>query len=45
MALDQVGRKLTNFRSIHKLVTTIADAMKGLSTLACVYFMCLYPDF
>ena len=34
IALDQVGRKLTEFRSTHELVTAIADAMKGLSVLS-----------
>ena len=40
MALDRVGRKLTDFRSTRELVTAIADAMEGSSVLACVYFMC-----
>ena len=40
MALDQVGRKLTEFRSIHKLVTAIADAMEDSSILTHVYFVC-----
>ena len=40
MALDRVGRKLTDFRSTRELVTAIADAMEGSSVLACVYFVC-----
>ena len=40
MTLDQVSRKLTEFRSAHELVTAIADTMEGSSVLACVYFMC-----
>ena len=40
MALDKVGRKLIEFRSIHELVTAIANAMEGLSFLAHVYFVC-----
>ena len=38
MALYRVGRKLTEFRSAHELVTAIADAMQGLSVLAHFYF-------
>ena len=40
MALDRVGRKLTEFRSTRELVTAIADAMEGSSVLARVYFVC-----
>ena len=39
MALDRVGRKLTEFRSSCELVTAIADAMEGLSFLTHVYFV------
>ena len=45
MALDRVGRKLTEFRSTHKLVTAIADIMEGSSVLAHVYFVCLCSAF
>ena len=38
MALDRVGRKLTEFRSARELVTAIADAMQGSSVLAHFYF-------
>ena len=40
MVLIWVGRKLTEFRFTHELVTAIANAMKGSSVLTCVYFMC-----
>jgi len=40
MALDQVGRRLTEFRSTRELVTAIVDAMEGSSVLARVYFVC-----
>jgi len=43
MALDQVGRRLTEFRSTRELVTAIADAMEGLSILTRVHFVCLCP--
>ena len=43
MALDRVGRKLTEFRSTRELVTAIADAMEGSSFLARVYFVCPCP--
>jgi len=40
MALDQVGIKLTEFRSAHELVTAIVDAMQGLSVLTpCLFHM------
>jgi len=39
MALDQVGRKLIEFRSVCEFVTAIVDAMQGLSVLAHFYFM------
>ena len=45
MTLIQVGRKLTEFRSTHKLVTAIADIMEGSSVLAHVYFVCLCSAF
>ena len=45
MALDRVGRKLTEFRSTRELVTAIADAMEGSSFLARVYFVCPCPAF
>ena len=45
MALDRVGRKLTEFRSARELVTAIADAMQGSSVLARVYFVCPCPAF
>ena len=38
MALDRVGRKLTEFRSTCKLVTAIADAMEGSSILTRILF-------
>ena len=43
MALDRVGRELTEFRSIHELVTAIADAMQGSFVLSHVYFACPCP--
>ena len=43
MALDRVGRKLTEFRSTRELVTAIADAMQGSSILIRVYLMCPCP--
>ena len=43
MALDRVGRKLTEFRSTCELVTAIADAMEGSFILAHVYFVCPCP--
>ena len=45
MALDRVGRKLTEFRSARELVTAIADAMQGSSVLPRVYFVCPCPAF
>ena len=39
MALNRVGRKLTEFRSAHELVTAIADTMQGLSVLTHFYFV------
>jgi len=43
MALDRVGKKLTEFRFTRKLVTAIADAMEGSSFLARVYLVCPCP--
>ena len=45
MALDQVGRKLTEFRSAYELVTAIVNAMQGLSVLIHIYFVCPCPTF
>ena len=45
MVLDQVGRKLIEFRSTRELVTAIADVMEGSSFLAHVYFVCLCSAF
>jgi len=43
MALDQVGRRLTEFRSTHELVTAIADAIEDSSILVHVHFVCPCP--
>ena len=43
MALDRVGRELSEFRSTRELVTAIADAMQGSFVLAHVHFACPCP--
>jgi len=43
MVLDQVGIKLTEFRSAYELITAIVDAMQGLSVLTpCLFHMSMF---
>lgn len=44
MALDRVGRKLTELMSTRELVISIAAAMEGSCVLSSVYFVCPCPN-